>query len=203
MTGGIVTRYSQIMPYYRRRREPGGTFVLTLVTENRAPIFGESRWRTLLRRCLADARAARPFSLDAIVLLPDHLHLLMTLPAGDADFSTRIASIKATFTSAYLERGGVEQARSLARVRKRRRGVWQRWFWEHTVRDDADLIAHYDYLHFNPAKHGYATCPHAWSPSTFGREVERGRYPADRRCACDGRCVVAPAFEWEAECEPT
>ena len=131
--------------------------------------------------------------LDAIVLLPNHLHLLLTLPPNDADFSTRIAAIKADFTRGYLAAGGAEQPRSTGRVRKRRRGVWQRWFWEHAIRDDTDLHRHLDYIHYNPVKHGVAACPHAWPFSSFERFVRERSYVRDWMCGCGG-VVRGPDF---------
>src|SRR3954453_9931148 len=182
------------MPTYRRAHVPGGTFFLTLVTENRAPLFRDDATRGLLRAAIADCRARRPFELDAGVLLLDHLHLLLTLPPNDADFSTRGAAIKAAFTRAYLAAGGAEQPRSTARVRKRRRGVWQRWFWEHTLRDHDDRNSHLDYIHYNAVKHALAKCPHEWKHSSFERYVREGFYETDWQCTCDGRVWRPPDF---------
>jgi putative transposase len=182
------------MPDYRRAFVPGGTFFFTLVTENRSPLFRNQRNRTLLHQAITSCRESRPFGLLAIVLLSDHLHLMLALPDGDADFSTRLASIKAQFTRAYLDAGGTEQARSDSRVRHRNRGVWQRRFWEHVIRDETDLNHHLDYIHYNPVKHGVASCPHAWPHSSFHRFVEQAGYDHDWLCACDGRIPVAPDF---------
>src|SRR5438552_1488608 len=121
------------MPFYRRLFRSGGTFFFTLVTENRAPILCEDLSRTILHDAIATCANRPPFSLDAIVLLPDHFHMLITLPENDADFSTRISAIKAHFTHHFLASGGTEQVREQSRIRKRRRGVWQRWFWEHLI----------------------------------------------------------------------
>jgi putative transposase len=181
------------MPYYRRAFVPGGTFFLTLITEGRAPILCDDQARPLLRAALSAARAARPFTLDAIVLLPEHLHLLCTLPRGDHNFSIRIASFKAQFTRAYLAAGGVERPRSASRLRHHRRGVWQRKFWEHTIRNKDDFNRHLNYIHYNPVKHGLALCPHLWPYSTFAQWVSREVYAMDWCCACDSRPVQAPA----------
>jgi putative transposase len=194
------------MPTYRRLLVPGGTYFLTLVTENRAPLFLEAAARQMLHDAIADCRRRRPFDLEAGVLLDDHLHFLITLPPGDADFSTRVAAIKAGFTRAFLAAGGAEQPRSAARVRKRRRGVWQRWFWEHRIRDVEDLNRHLDYIHYNPVKHGRAPCPHAWPHSSFQRHVRLGSYESDWQCSCNGRTCPPPDFsglavgEIEGEC---
>jgi putative transposase len=120
-----------------------------------------------------------------MVLLPDHLHLVITLPPGDAAFSKRIAAIKARFTRAYLAGGVAETSQSASRDRQGYRGVWQKRFWEHLIRDEDDLAACCDYIHYNPVKHGHVRCPHAWPWSTFHRHVRHNNYPADWLCACD------------------
>src|SRR4051812_44090077 len=173
------------MPYYRRRRLPGGTFFLTLVTENRAALFANDGARALLRAAIERCRELHPFVVDAIVLLPDHLHLLITLPPGDDDYPTRLANLKAGFTRGYLAAGGAEQVRSASQIRQRGRAVWLKRYWEHTIRDDEDLRNHYDYVCYNPVKHGVASCPHAWPHSSFGRLVAAGRYPVDWCCQCN------------------
>src|SRR4051812_46933025 len=99
------------MPSFRRARSPGATYFFTLVTEDRAPFLCDDSPRKILHDAIVDSASRRPFALDAMVLLPDHLHLLLTLPLDDADFSTRIASIKANFTRNYLASGGREQSR--------------------------------------------------------------------------------------------
>jgi putative transposase len=180
------------MPSYRRIHCPGGTFFFTLVTEARAPILCTELARPLLHAAIAQCARVRPFTLKAIVLLPDHLHLLMSLPPDDADYSTRLASIKAAFTHAYLAAGGVEQPRSNARLRKRRRGVWQRWFWEHRIRDQADCNNHLNYIHYNPVHHNHVPCPHAWAYSSFERHVQQGVYRTDWLCQCNGNASDLP-----------
>ena len=179
------------MPNYVRAFRPGGTFFLTLVTERRAPIFACESARSMLHAALERCRQHHPFVLDAMVLLPDHLHMLMTLPEGDADFSTRVANVKSGFTRVYLAAGGAEQRRSASRVRQRVRGVWLKRFWEHTIRDGDDLRRHFDYTHYNPVKHEHARCPHAWPYSSFHRFVQENRYAADWCCQCE-RMVEAP-----------
>jgi putative transposase len=194
------------MPTYRRLLVPGGTYFLTLAPRTARRCSRNPTARQLLRGAVADCRRRRPFDLEAAVLLDDHLHFLITLPQGDADFSTRVAAIKAAFTRAFLAAGGAEQPRSAARVRKRRRGVWQRWFWEHCIRDVQDFNRHLDYIHYNPVKHGLAACPHAWPHSSFPRHVRRGAYEPEWQCSCDGRTYQLPDFsglavgEIEGEC---
>jgi len=188
------------MPDYRRAREPGGTFFLTLVTCGRAPLFNDSNARRCLHDAVAQVRRDRPFELSAMVLLPEHLHLILTLPADDADFSIRVAAIKARFTRAWLSHPPagadsegcgsagrpIEQPQSRSRQRQGYRGVWQKRFWEHWIRDESDRERSIDYIHFNPVKHGHIACPHAWPWTTFHRFVAERRYDADWRCACAG-----------------
>jgi putative transposase len=129
----------------------------------------------LLREAFAATRLARPFVLDAIVVLPDHLHCLWTLPPGDDDFASRWARIKAGFS----RRVPCDEHRRASRLRKRERGLWQRRYWEHWIRGEEDLRRHLDYIHFNPVKHGHAQRALDWPYSSFRRCVARGLYPRD------------------------
>jgi putative transposase len=119
----------------------------------------------LLRSSFRDTRARHPFTIDAIVVLPDHLHAIWTLPEGDADYATRWRQIKSAFSRALPH----DEAISSSRLRKGERGVWQRRYWEHTLRDQDDFAAHVDYIHFNPVKHGHAPEPDEWPYSSIHR----------------------------------
>ena len=182
------------MSSYRRLFRPGGTYFFTLVTQNRARFLTTELARPLLHAALARVLRERAFELVAIVLLPDHLHMIWRLPPDDDDYPMRLAAFKADFTRSWLAAGGTEQGRSASRVRHRNRGVWQRRYWEHTCRDGDDLKAHLDYLHWNPVKHGVASCPHAWEWSSFNRWVNLGEYAQDWSCSCDGRTCRPPDF---------
>jgi putative transposase len=174
------------MPNYRRAYVPGGTFFFTVVTERRAKILCGTSARACLRRAFRNCRERWPFSVVTIVLLPDHLHAVWTLPKGDSDYPTRWGWIKKEFTKAWLAEGGLEQPISASRRHHRRRGVWQRHFWEHVLQDEADLERHCDYIHYNPVKHGLVACPSDWPYSSFHRWVRLGHYPPDWGCSSSG-----------------
>jgi putative transposase len=129
-------------------------------------------------------RSNHPFTIEELVLLPDHFHLSLTLPDGDADFSTRIGSIKSTFTRMYLDAGGTEFDQSDSRAAHRYRGIWQTRFWEHHLRDLDDLGECRKYCWYNPVKHGLVRCPHDWRHTTFHRAVEQGWIA--KNWGCDG-----------------
>lgn len=170
------------MPDYRRFRSAGGTFFFTVKTERNAPIFGDPQNVRLLGQVLREMKARWPFQMNALVLLPDHLHAIWSLRASDFDYSIRWAWLKKEFTRRYLDAGGNEQRTSMSRQQNRRRGVWQRRFWEHTILNDGDFDAHFDYVHWNPVKHGYVKTPAEWPHSTFHRWVNAGVYDASWGC---------------------
>jgi putative transposase len=162
------------MSNYRRAWIPGGSYFFTLVLADRRRrlLVDEAK---LLRAALLAACRAQPFRVDAIVLLPDHLHMVCTLPAGDADYSTRIARLKAGFSRGLV---GNEYI-AASRLRRRERGIWQRRYWEHALRDETDRRAHIDYVHYNPVKHGHVDRVSQWRWSSFHRYVARGDLPPD------------------------
>ena len=209
------------MSRYRRARS-GRTFFFTVVTHGRRPILCADRSRAVLRAVLQEVRQARPFTIEAWVLLPDHIHCIWTLPEDDTDYSMRWGWIKKEFTKRVRAtgvnaggNGSVEEKVgaascvgtahptgsvkemvgtahptthvlgktvaagmvSASRRRKREGTIWQRRFWEHMIRDEADFRVHCDYIHFNPVKHGLVTRPVDWPYSTFHRFVKEGLYP--------------------------
>ena len=183
-----------VMPDFRRFFAPGGTFFFTVVTYGRRPLFRAPVARRLLRDAIAQTKRLRPFDMPGIVLLPDHLHCLWTLPSADSDFSTRWRKIKEAFTRAYIRAGGCEIPISAGQRRKGLRAVWQQRFWEHTIRDEEDFGRHLDYIHYNPVKHGVARCAHEWAFSSFHRWVREGIYEADWCCFCRGPAGEQPNF---------
>ncbi|MCH8044784.1 MAG: transposase [Planctomycetes bacterium] len=164
------------MSCFRRYFVPGATYFFTVVTAGRARLFADDRARTLLGEVYRQTNRSAAFETVAIVLLPDHLHAVWTLPAGDIDYSGRWKAIKARFTSRWLASGGSEEPVTDGYNRQRRRGVWQPRFIEHTIRDEADLHAHVDYIHYNPLKHRCAKAPNDWPWSSFHRYVKSGDY---------------------------
>ena len=167
------------MPDFRRYFVPGGTYFFTLVSASRFPLFRDASARTLLGTIMREKREEMPFTTVAMVLLPDHLHAIWSLPEEDDDYPNRWKAIKAKFTSEWLSSGGQEQQIAGGYRRQRRRGVWQPRFMEHTIRDQQDLHNHADYVHYNPVKHGHALAPKLWPWSSFHRYVRSGDYPED------------------------
>ena len=178
------------MPQYERSFQPGGTFFFTVVTNFRKPLFKSPAARRLLGDVLRSVKVVKPFENIAMVLLPDHLHCLWRLPENDSDYSMRWKMIKGRFTKAWLAGGGKETGRSHVRIRRAERGVWQRRFWEHTVRDEEELGRILDYIHYNPVKHGHVRCPHDWPFSSFVECVQKGWYQEDWACCCDRQAEV-------------
>ena len=150
---------------YRRVYSQGGCYFFTLVTHQRNPILCDDNSITVLRNAFKNVIHKRPFSIDAIVVLPDHLHCIWTMPKDDPDFPTRWRLVKTWFTKHYDRPSDVDQ-----------RKIWQNRYWEHLLRDEKDFRHHLDYIHYNPVKHGYVTQPFDWKYSSFQRFVSAGVY---------------------------
>ena len=157
---------------YRRANTPGGTYFFTVNLTDRSSRLLVERIDDL-RASLRSVRQRHPFEIEACVVLPDHLHAIWTLPPDDADFSTRWALIKAGF-SRRIERG---EPIGPSRLAKGERGLWQRRFWEHQIRDEADMRRHIDYVHFNPVKHGHTARAADWPFSSIHRWIRSGDLP--------------------------
>ena len=161
------------MPNYRRANFAGGTFFFTVVLADRSSnLLTEEIDR--LRQVYRAVQERRRFETIAICVLPDHVHAIWTLPEQDQDFASRWNLIKGGFS-----RGLDARPRSRSKVARREKGIWQRRYWEHAIRDDADLERHVDYIHFNPVKHGHVTRGADWPHSSFHRFVERGLLAPD------------------------
>jgi putative transposase len=163
------------MRRYIRARIEGGTYFFTANLAQRGDNSLLVDRIDALRDAFRSTRRVHPFIIDAIVVLPEHLHAIWTLPPGDSDFSTRWSLIKARFSRAIESAEHV----SKSRLRRRERGVWQRRFHEHVIRDETDLAQHIDYIHWNPVKHDRVERVADWPHSSFHQFVRRGRLPAD------------------------
>jgi len=156
--------------------------VKLLYGEAARPPFGSLGDRIdVLRDAVRQVRVRAPFRIDAWVVLPDHMHCLWTLPQGDADFPGRWRAIKTAFAKSLP----IGEPRSPVMTSRGERGIWQRRYWEHTIRNDRDFAAHMDYTHFNPVKHGFVEHPVDWPHSSFHRCVASGLYPAEWRGGSD------------------
>ena len=163
------------MPDYRRAWHPGGTYFFTVNLLQRHSNDLLTRHAGLLRETVRSVRQRHPFTIHGWVVLPDHLHCVIELPAGDTDFAVRWRLIKMNFSKALPH----TECISTVRARRGERGIWQRRYWEHLIRDEADFRTHMDYVHINPVKHGIVKRVADWPHSTFHRLVAQGVYPLD------------------------
>lgn len=162
---------------YRRSKTPGATYFFTVVTYRRRRFLCEPENVALLRAAFRAVKRRHPFSIDAFVLLQDHLHCLWTLPQGDADYSKRWMLVKSYFTRRCSN--ALKMGRSSALLHKREQRIWQHRFWEHQIRGEEDFLRHCDYIHFNSVKHGYVSRALDWPYSSFQLFLRRGIYSPD------------------------
>ena len=163
------------MADYRRLYIKGGTYFFTVVTQGRRPLFSDPQRVRRLGEIMKAVMDKQPFTTEAFVVLPDHLHCIWSLPEGDSDFSSRWKQIKYRFSIHY--EGEFKKSQSMSR--KKEKGLWQRRFWEHWIRDQEDFNRHVDYIHYNPVKHGLVRRPADWVHGSFGGFLEKGIYPED------------------------
>ncbi|MDZ7803396.1 REP-associated tyrosine transposase [Thiohalophilus sp.] len=149
------------MSDYQRVYVRGGIYFFTVVTANRCPIFNSSSSVDILRNGFRYVKERRPFEMDAIVILPEHLHCIWRMPEDDADFSNRWKMLKGYVT------------RHLSWVSG---NIWQPRFWEHLIRDEEDWRRHIDYIHYNPIRHGLVNDPVVWPFSSYQKYLEIGYY---------------------------
>ncbi|WP_284451887.1 REP-associated tyrosine transposase [Methylophaga thalassica] len=154
---------------YRRAFVPGGTFFFTVnLLERRKTLLTDNI--DLLKRSFQHVKQAHPFNIDAIVILPEHLHTIWTLPETDYDFSIRWRLIKSTFSRGLPKDEHINKTRHS----KNERGIWQRRYWEHLIRDEKDYMNHVDYIHYNPVKHGYVDKAIDWPHSSIHKFIRNG-----------------------------
>ena len=162
------------MSNYRRVTVCGATYFFTVNTHLRQQILLDTDVRTALREAIGRVRETMPFTVDAWVLLPDHMHCLWTLPVDDDDYSTRWRIIKTIVTQCCGGRLQSQRWQTPRRTAKGQGTLWQHRFWEHLIRDERDFNNHVDYLHCNPVKHGYVPQVSQWPYSSFHRYVKAG-----------------------------
>ncbi|MEQ1717388.1 MAG: transposase [Hyphomicrobium sp.] len=186
--GGLYPTYGVSPLRYRRIRIEGASYFFTVVTHNRQPILKGDAAVTLFMSALRSIQCSHSFELEAYVILPDHLHMIWTLPGGDSDYPTRWRQIKSAFTRSIATKDLAEVSPS--RKSKLEQAIWQRRYWEHTIASDGDFAAHVEYIHFNPVKHKLAARPRDWPHSSFHDWVKRGQY--DCNWGADDYRLVGP-----------
>ena len=165
---------------YRRDYSTGATYFFTVVTFGRRKLFNHPEAVARLRVAFSEEMVRRPFHIDAIVILPDHLHAIWTLPTEEADYSIRWRNIKRSFTASVpIEQRPVVLG---SRQRKQEQAIWQRRFWEHRIRDEHDFNHHVNYIHYNPVKHGIVAHPVDWPYSSIHRYIREGVINSDWGC---------------------
>jgi putative transposase len=162
------------MPNYRRAKVAGATYFFTVNLQERCLRLLVEHI-DVLQEVIEWVREVHPVHVDAWVVMPEHMHVVWTLPPGDSDFALRWSSIKRRFSKALP----ATEQRSAVQYARGERGIWQRRFWEHMIRDDLDYERHVDYIHYNPVKHGHVTRVADWPHSSFRQYVDGGIYPVD------------------------
>ena len=160
--------------HYRRAYAQGGTYFFTVALADRSSTLLTDQV-DLLRSATRLVRQRHPFEIVAKVVMPDHLHAIWSLPEGDAAYPERWSLIKAGFSRGISKQETIQDSR----LAKRERGIWQRRYWEHQIRDDQDLQNHMDYIHYNPVKHGYVQSAADWPYSSIHRYIREGWFTAD------------------------
>ena len=155
--------------HYRRHYSKGASYFFTVVTYGRRKIFNQSEAIVGLRSAFSSEIMRRPFYIEAIVIMPDHIHAIWTLPPEDEDYSIRWRNIKRLFTATIPP----EQRPVVfgSRKNKKEQAIWQRRFWEHRIRDENDFNHHVEYIHYNPVKHGLVARPADWPYSSIHRYI--------------------------------
>lgn len=167
------------MSQYIRSHTKGATYFFTLVSYNRRRIFCEDDFLQTFKKSIKQVQQQYPFEIIAWVQLPDHIHCIWRMPTNDANYSMRWSQIKCLTTQACTQYHLPIDDLSRSKVKRNERGIWQRRFYEHQIKDEVDFIRHMDYLHFNPVKHGLVGKVSEWPYSSFHRYVKQGLYMED------------------------
>lgn len=180
------------MPDYLRNLVEGGTYFFTVVTYHRKHVFSNILARKILHDAWTITNHRHPFETIAVCLLPDHIHCMWKMPEGDSDYSTRWKEIKRHFSINYQKQIGYGEERNTSHLKHKEVAVWQRRFWEHTIEGEDDFEAHFDYIHFNPIKHGYVERAADWQWSSFHRYVIKGIYDLNWAGGDEGKldCLI-------------
>ena len=169
---------------YRRTVVSGGTYFFTVnLADRQSELLVDNV--ASLRASVTHVMQRHPFRIDAWVVLPDHLHAVWSLPHDDDDYALRWMLIKSGFSRSIVKGERI----STSRKSKRERGIWQRRYWEHLIRDEDDLARHVDYVHINPVKHGHAEKATDWPWSSIQRYVRAGIVSSE--WACDPESIAA------------
>jgi putative transposase len=166
--------------HYRRVISPGATYFFTVNLLDRKSSLLTQKIDNL-RMSFHTVRTKYPFEIEGIVILPDHFHVMMTLPVGDGDYSLRLRLIKGAFSKQI----NFNEYINPARRNKCERGIWQRRFWEHLIRNEKDYEHHLNYIHYNPVKHSYVKKASAWPYSSIHRFIKSGVISEDWGCSYD------------------
>ncbi|HBC46523.1 MAG TPA: transposase [candidate division Zixibacteria bacterium] len=167
------------MTNYRRDKTPNGLYFFTLVTNGRIHVFENDKSISFLKSAIRNVKQQNPFKIEAIVILPEHLHLIMQLPEDDYNYSMRIAKIKKEFGKKYLKENSISIELSDSENKRNERGIWQRRFWEHRIKSHEDYLAHVNYIHYNPVKHNLVEHITEWKWSTYHKFFKSGFYDKD------------------------
>ncbi|MBT8141948.1 MAG: transposase [Gammaproteobacteria bacterium] len=162
------------MSNYRRSRASGAYYFFTtnLADRNSKLLVAEIE---KLRNAYKRVQELKPFKTIAICVLPDHIHAIWQLPKNDVDYSSRWRILKANFSRNFT----ATDSRTYSKFKKGEKGIWQRRFWEHQIRNETDLQNHINYIHYNPVKHGLVQKVEDWPHSSFHRFIEEGNLSKD------------------------
>lgn len=165
------------MPNYLRYHM-GTMYFFTLVAHERRDIFCQEDFLSAFKNAIKEVRQTHPFQVIAWVQLPDHLHCILQFEE-DTDFGKIWGMIKRLTTKACPQYHLPIEQLSYSKVSRNEKGLWQRRFYEHMIRNEQDLIQHLHYIHYNPVKHGLVANVKDWQFSTFHRYVLDGFYDID------------------------
>lgn len=165
---------------YKRVKLAGQSYFFTVNLEDRSTQLLTDNIE-LLRNAVRGVKRKHPFTIDAMVVLPEHLHCIWTMPQNDHDYSMRWGLIKSDFSRGIPRQEFINSARAA----KRERSIWQHRFWEHCIRNESDMNDHINYIHINPVKHGYTNKASDWAYSSIHRYIRKGILSADWACDVD------------------